>query len=98
MAHPTDFYVALSDAPAGIEHQFQTVQPAAFRSGAGLVMFFDCTDSDTDTVYAFAEELEAVLDGLDHFWAVLSNGQMQACEGDIEHTFAVPMPGNELLH
>lgn len=93
----TDLYVALSDAPEGVEHQFKTVQPAAYRRGAGLVMFFERPDTDAD-ICELAEEVDAVLAGCDFFWAVLQDGELLESGGDYEHTFAVPLGANHLLH
>jgi hypothetical protein len=91
MAYPTDIYVALTQAPTGIEGTFQTVSPNAIRHGERLVMFFDVMHRTVDEVDDVLNEVFARLAGCDYFWALLEQGEVLEHGGDITHSDVLPL-------
>jgi hypothetical protein len=92
MAHPTDIYVALSDAPAGIEDTFEFFKPTAERVGKRLVLLFEDVPADQRDVATLRGEIALRLNGCEYYYAELTGGDDREViwdAGDIRH---VPRP------
>jgi hypothetical protein len=84
MAHPTDIYVALSSAPAGVEDTFEYFIPTAVRNGSRLELYFEVPE-DPDELAVLRGEIAKRLEGCESFYAEMRANTVLFHEGDPRH-------------